>query len=708
MKGYQPGDTISGKYRLIESVGGGAMGEVFKAEHILMHKTVAVKILHQNVLDNSEIVERFKREAQAAAAIEHSNVCNVTDFALTEDNEFYLVMEYLEGDTLQKRIRAKGALTAEETIFIMQQLLSVLQCAHELGIVHRDVKPENIALIHKEETDDFVKLLDFGIAHQDTVCHHLEDGEEKFKTQAGFVYGTPEYISPEQANGQAVDARADLYACGIILYEMLTGEVPFKSDSLIGLLQQQVFASPPHLDFNKVEHASEFDVIIQKLLSKDREDRYASARDVIYALDEILLGTNEDSGAQDNVPSGNSRSGESSYFEVIKDTWSKCEEEGQLIFKRFASTSWGAKIIEKTSKIPKNLGIIIGCVAVVLVIIGCVVAMGSPEEVNVQNLDWNELPKLRSVSGAQPFVYDDEFSVDNDETLSKDENLKKASNAYLQTDYKTCYDNVIAVDGRYREHPNYLRLRIIAAYSLAKTSAMKKDSDRYEMLMNSILTDFIELSAKVPDAGRLGNIHNAVGLVFTDSRKYKAAETLTRVANFEEEFGKINKIQIGASKAEKLAAGLAWAIIYLPYDQDEERKKNMFKAYESLPESHAVPAWQKAALAAWKLGKDECKKREVHIKNAFQQGDSQEELYYGLLIPLYNNLRLDIKDKYKRYQCKSNIFKQVDCNYCIKTNIISGYEAWSKLADAGDLRSAENPFSKDSNSSGENVNDDKE
>ncbi|MBO4349685.1 MAG: serine/threonine protein kinase, partial [Proteobacteria bacterium] len=291
MMSYQPGDWIADKYQLIESIGGGGMGEIFKAEHALMHRTVAIKILHKEITGSAEMIERFKREASSAAAIDHANICTVLDFDITEDNDFYLVMEFLEGETLKKRIHDRGVIPPKDAVFIMQQLLGVLQCAHDHGIVHRDIKPDNIILINRDGTDNFVKLLDFGIAHRDNSNAITDKEDGASLTQAGYIYGTPEYIAPEQANGQAIDHRVDLYACGIILYEMLTGVVPFKSDSIINVLHQQIYADPPHLDTEHILNGAQFDAIIQKLLAKKPEDRFQSAREVTDALQDLALNT---------------------------------------------------------------------------------------------------------------------------------------------------------------------------------------------------------------------------------------------------------------------------------------------------------------------------------------------------------------------------------------------------------------------------------
>ena len=277
------GDIINNKYRIIELMGGGTMGKVYKAENINMRKPVALKILHGDVAANPEYQKRFMREARSAAALEHSNICTVMDFDTTENGLPYIVMELLIGETLTQRIQTHGSLSPLESVRIMRQLMGALSCAHEGGVVHRDVKPDNIFLIQREGRSDFVKLIDFGIAHIDN-----PDGDLKTLTQAGTLYGTPQYISPEQAEFGTVDFHADLYAAGIIFYEMLTGKPPFTGKNYIELLMRHVNEPPPHIS-EKMCQGARIDAIIQRLLKKNPNERYGSALEVLPLLDDIIV-----------------------------------------------------------------------------------------------------------------------------------------------------------------------------------------------------------------------------------------------------------------------------------------------------------------------------------------------------------------------------------------------------------------------------------
>ena len=278
------GDVIDGRYKLLELLGNGAMGEVYKAEHCLMRKLVAIKILHPEMCTNPEIVERFRREAQAAAIIEHPNVCRVMDFSCMSNGAFYLVMEYIKGESLSHYIKRLKVIPAKACILITKQILEALGCAHDNGIVHRDVKPENIQLIGSPGEECFLKLLDFGISRNTHDVQRL--------TQAGYVYGTPQYLSPEQALGSLdVDHRCDLYSVGIMMFEMLTGKVPFEAPNYMDLLNLHRLQPAPHLrDVDPgLAWMDQLDAIIQKLLAKDRNDRYQSAYEVIDALDHVKI-----------------------------------------------------------------------------------------------------------------------------------------------------------------------------------------------------------------------------------------------------------------------------------------------------------------------------------------------------------------------------------------------------------------------------------
>src|SRR5258708_27805664 len=216
------GVVISGRYQIERLVGEGGMGAVYQAEHMHMRKRFAVKVLHPEMSRLPEVVARFEREAMAAAHIEQPSVAAATDFGKLDDGSFFLVLEYVEGQDLRRAIE-QGRLELGRALHVVRQMASALGRAHAIGIVHRDLKPENIMLVTRDSETDFVKILDFGIAKV-PMGEFASDPKEPGKalTQLGMVYGTPEYMAPEQALGQPVDARADLYSLGGILFETLT------------------------------------------------------------------------------------------------------------------------------------------------------------------------------------------------------------------------------------------------------------------------------------------------------------------------------------------------------------------------------------------------------------------------------------------------------------------------------------------------------
>jgi serine/threonine-protein kinase len=300
------GRTLSDRYKLLRLLGEGAMGAVYLAEHILMHKRVAVKVLHAEMSRLPEVVGRFEREAVAAGHIEHPNVAAATDFGKLEDGSFFLVLEYVEGVSLRHRIN-RGALSFERSLNIVRQIASALGRAHQLGIVHRDLKPENVMLVDRDGDPDFVKVLDFGIARvpMGEIGREPKSGTAAI-TRAGMVYGTPEYMAPEQALGQEVDARADLYALGVMLYEMITGWRPFDADSKVQLLGMHVTAAIPKVQEKAPDTVvpAAVDALIGALMAKDMRDRPASAKDVVDAIDAMATGAPL---ALAGPPSGNFR-----------------------------------------------------------------------------------------------------------------------------------------------------------------------------------------------------------------------------------------------------------------------------------------------------------------------------------------------------------------------------------------------------------------
>ncbi len=644
---YQPGDTLSDKYRLIETIGGGAMGEVFKAEHILMHKIVAIKFMHQTVGTSPEMIERFKREAQSAAAIDHANICAVTDFAVDENNDFYLVMEYLDGQTLQKYIQNNGPIPLKDAIFIMMQLLSCLQCVHEKGIVHRDIKSENIALIEKEGTNLFVKLLDFGIAHQnDDSALPKDDESENFKTKAGFLYGSPEYIAPEQANGDPIDHRVDLYSAGIVFYEMLTGNVPFRSESIIKLLHMQVCLDPPHLVPEQIEYAEQLDPIIQKCLAKDRDERYSSANEIIQDLEGISL-----TNASKNAPA--------------------CETDD--IGKTPVPSTPNAFSVN-TGNIHLNTKVLIAIGAGVVILIAILAIIFSntsnkePETqsttIVIEDMDEEDIP-------VSPFQYDEKFVLSEDAALRADPNILKALEALQTKDYTAAYASLLQADKKLHGHPNYLRLKMQIILKLSQNKETQSDTDTYQRLMLEILEDFDTLVKKVPDASRLEFIRETIRLPFADQKKFDSS-----LANE----------WLESHNSPELAVGLAWTIIYLPYDQNERRKKHMFTALELLDASKIQP-WQMTVLDAWRLDKESCKDREKLIQQAFTETEDKMVLYTGILVPLYQQLSSEY--------CRRGILHE-SCNHCMQKWIKSGYETWTKAIKEETLADVSLPFVKKS------------
>jgi serine/threonine protein kinase len=286
------GMTLSGRYLINRLIGEGGMGAVYEAEHTHMKKRLAVKVLHAEMSRLQEVVDRFEREAMAAAHIEHPNVAAATDFGKLEDGSCFLVLEYVEGQSLREAI-GKGRLELGRALRVTFQIASALQRAHALGIVHRDLKPENVMLVEREGDPDFVKVLDFGIAKVpvgDIGTSVKPSADAPVLTQMGMVYGTPEYMAPEQALGQVVDARADLYALGVMLYEMLAGSRPFDHESKVSLLGMHVTARVPPFAERSPEALvpPEVEAIVMRLMSKEATDRFDGAKELSDAIVAVM------------------------------------------------------------------------------------------------------------------------------------------------------------------------------------------------------------------------------------------------------------------------------------------------------------------------------------------------------------------------------------------------------------------------------------
>jgi serine/threonine-protein kinase len=276
------GTVLAGRYRIERLLGSGGMGSVYRAEHVLMRKACAVKVLHREMTQVKEVVARFEREAVAAARIEHPNVATATDFGQLENGSFYLVLEFIEGKSLSHLIAEHGALPEERALLITRQIADALSAAHAAGIVHRDLKPDNVMLVTKDGSSDFVKVLDFGIAK---VTIEEPGPDQQALTRLNTVMGTPEYMSPEQARGEPVDHRADLYTTGVILYEMLTGTSPFRHEEFVVVLTKKLTEDAPELPPHVSPATRE---LVAQLLQRLPDDRPQSAVDLVARIESIL------------------------------------------------------------------------------------------------------------------------------------------------------------------------------------------------------------------------------------------------------------------------------------------------------------------------------------------------------------------------------------------------------------------------------------
>src|SRR6185503_5699212 len=231
------GKILADRYRVVRLIGEGGMGQVYEAQHVNINKRFALKLLRPEIVSNGEAVARFRQEAWASSSIGHENIVEIEDFATLPSGAVYLAMEFLEGLPLSERMRRDPPLTFAESLDVMLQVVSGLAAAHDKGIVHRDMKPENVFLGMKYGRP-LVKILDFGIAKV--------SGAEgnKSLTRTGTIFGTPHYMSPEQALGKPLDLRADIYSVGVIMYEVFTGRVPFEAESFMGILTKHITSDP--------------------------------------------------------------------------------------------------------------------------------------------------------------------------------------------------------------------------------------------------------------------------------------------------------------------------------------------------------------------------------------------------------------------------------------------------------------------------------
>ncbi|NQV00265.1 MAG: protein kinase [Parcubacteria group bacterium] len=281
--------AIIDRYEIARAIGQGGMGEVYEARDMsLGGKKVAIKILSSKVAQNNERIERFTREAFAAANIGHDGICDVTDMGIHSTDTPFIVMEYLEGQSLEDLLSQEGRLSSKLAVEIIQQVLSALSAAHQKGIIHRDLKPDNIFLTRNSRNGVMVKLLDFGVAK-----FVEDDGRSTRLTQEATVIGTPSYMSPEQVQGysERIDKRSDLFGVGVVLFELLTGQLPFDgtSNNLVMIQIARDRAPDPREIFNEVPN--ELANIVNRALQREKPDRFQDAEEFMRALDKASFAT---------------------------------------------------------------------------------------------------------------------------------------------------------------------------------------------------------------------------------------------------------------------------------------------------------------------------------------------------------------------------------------------------------------------------------
>ena len=284
------GTVLAERYAIVRRIGEGGMGAVYEARHAIIGKRVAVKVLLEKFLENQELVARLLQEARLASSIGHENIVDVTDYGTTSDGRAFVVMEFLDGEALAQLVMRDAPLPVERSLGILRQVCSALSAAHAKGIVHRDVKPENIYLVRRGEVD-FVKVVDFGVSK--AVQSREEGADLQRLTRTGTVLGTPLYMSPEQARGgDDVDHRADIWSAGLMLYECLTGEVPFRANNYLGVISQVLTQEtvPPSQLRPELGIPAAVDRVVMRALEKDRDKRYQQMAEFEHDLERLLAG----------------------------------------------------------------------------------------------------------------------------------------------------------------------------------------------------------------------------------------------------------------------------------------------------------------------------------------------------------------------------------------------------------------------------------
>ena len=282
------GTIFNGKYELVELIGGGGSGLVYRAKQLNLGSSVALKVLHLNALAQSDTMQRFQREARVTALLSHPNIVAVRDFGVAEQGQPYLVMEFVDGASLAEYLKQYGRPPLREVIDVFSQACSGLEHAHQKDIVHRDIKPSNVMLIHNGDAGVIVKLVDFGLARSVNVSQVDQI------TQIGDVLGSPAYMSPEQARGELLDRRTDIYSLGCVLFETLQGNPPFYGKDSVEILVKHITTDAPEMTLDGLVPVLQVKLnrIVAKCLAKDKEHRYQSATELKEALGQVMAGSN--------------------------------------------------------------------------------------------------------------------------------------------------------------------------------------------------------------------------------------------------------------------------------------------------------------------------------------------------------------------------------------------------------------------------------
>jgi len=299
------GATLNGRYQVVCQLDQGGMGSVYEGRNLAIDKRVVIKVLHHEFAREARMVERFKREARAATSIGHENIVDVTDLGELFDGTPFIVMEYLDGLSLGELLQKEGVLRVSRAVRITRQICGALSAAHAKGIVHRDMKPDNVFLVRRGGNEDFVKVLDFGISKISGV-----PGSQSRLTKTGVAMGTPAYMSPEQAQGlKTLDHRSDVFALGVMLFEALTGRLPFEGHTYAALLLKMMTADPPLVTAFRADVPAGLSAIVHLMMEKQPTDRPASMRelhDSLEAFEQIdveprLIGSVPDGLARDRA-----------------------------------------------------------------------------------------------------------------------------------------------------------------------------------------------------------------------------------------------------------------------------------------------------------------------------------------------------------------------------------------------------------------------